>query len=490
MASRTNNNELAASLTSPWRTLAILLVGIFMTLLDVSIVNVALPSIQHSLAASGSTLEWIVSGYALALGLLLIPAGRVGDNIGHKWTFLVGLGIFTLFSLLSALSQNQWEIIAARFIQGLGAGIYTPSVVAYVQLLFQGRERSKAFSIYGAVIGIATAIGPLLGGILVQAGGSYWGWRLVFLVNVPVAAILLPLAIKKLPIAKSDRGPHKLDPVGTIGVAVALLLVLFPLVEGQEKGWPWWTWACFALAAVLFTSIWQWSKRLERRRREPLLAVHVLKQPAFSLGALTAVLYFSAFTSIFFLLSLLWQEGLGRDALATGLMIVPFSLANLVGATQSHRLSHRLGYKVLLMGCVLMAIGLVLVLIMLHLGGASLSAWLLTGPLLLAGLGNGVFIAPNQDFSLKAVPPHDAGSASGMFNTAQRVGSSLGIAAVGTTLFGSIDVAKYHSLPLAFIHASEQALRLNIILVIVTLAFVALLVWYHRSSPTTSVDSP
>lgn len=463
-----------------WTTMFVLMVAIFMTMLDVSIVNVALPSIQHGLHASGSSIEWIVSGYTLALGLLLIPAGRLGDNNGHKKTFLVGLTLFSLASLACSLAQNPAEIVASRFIQGLGAGIYTPSIVAYLQLLFQGRERSKAFAIFGAVIGVATAIGPLLGGVLVNIGGDDFGWRLVFLVNVPIAAAILPYAFMRLPIGRSAREHHhKLDPIGSIGVALGLLLLLFPLVEGRDYGWPWWVWVCFAASAILFVWLWFYEKRLERRKREPLLALHVLTQPAFAFGSLIGLMYFAAFTSIFFMLAILWQEGYGHSALASGLMITPFAIGSLIGSSQSDKLSHRMKQYVLLLGGVLVGIGLGAMLVILHLHSGSFSAWDLALPLFLAGLGSGFFIAPNQDFTLASVPGHDAGSAAGMFNTAQRVGSSFGIAAVGTVLFSSLHVSRA-GIGAAFTKATESAMILNIVLIIVTLALVMSLLAFVR----------
>lgn len=467
--------------------MVILLAAIFMTLLDVSIVNVALPSIQTSLHASGSALEWIVSGYALSLGLLLIPAGRLGDNYGHRRTFLFGLTLFSLSSLACALAQTQSQIVAFRFIQGLGAGIYTPSIIAFIQLLFQGRDRSKAFSIFGAVIGIATAIGPLLGGILVHAGGDEWGWRLVFLVNIPVALVVLPIAYKKLPLGVSKKEHHhKLDPVGIIAVAVALLLLLFPLVEGRNYGWPWWVWACFAAALAIFVGLLRYEKWLERRGREPLLAIHVLKQPAFSLGAITSLVYFSAFTSIFFIMSLLWQEGFGKSALETGLVLTPFAIGNLISSSQSHRASHWLGYKVQIVGTAVMAVSLILILAVLNAHHGSFSGWLLTGPLFLGGMANGVFIAPNQDFALKSVPGQDAGSASGMFQTSQRVGASIGIAAVGTMLFSNLHIGPGHNFAVAFSHATDLALRLNVLLILASLA-LAIILWAYSSKIKSAV---
>lgn len=462
------------TISSHWRILTVLLIGSFMALLDVTIVNVALPSIQHGIHAGSSTLEWVVSGYALTLGLVLITAGRVGDNIGHRWTFLTGLSIFTLASLACSLSQNSGEIIAARLIQGFGAGIYTPAITSYIQLLFTGKERSRAFSIFGASIGLSTALGPLVGGLLVQAGGTSLGWRLVFLVNVPIGIVLFPLAYKMLPHDEGlNKKTHRLDPVGILLLTAGLLLLLIPLIEGQQYNWPLWTFICLITSVPTLYLLWIWEDRLDRTGREPLLAARLLRQPSFAGGSFLALVYFAAFTSIFFTLSILWQEGLGRNAMATGCAVVPFAIGSMFAASQSDKMSARIGRWVLVLGCTLVAIGLALVLVVLHAGGAGISAWALTAPLLIGGIGNGLFIAPNQDFILASVPRQDAGSASGMLATAQRVGGALGIAAVGTLFFHSI---RYMPGPettaKAFSHAAVVATVLNVCLVLLAVLLV------------------
>jgi EmrB/QacA subfamily drug resistance transporter len=460
--------------TDPWKILVILLVGAFMALLDVTIVNVALPSIQHGLQAGRSTLEWVVSGYALALGLTLIPAGRIGDNIGHRWIFLIGLALFTLASLTCSLARNPAEIIISRLIQGMGAGIFQPAITSFIQILFSGKERSRAFSVFGAIIGLSTALGPLIGGLLVQAGGAHWGWRLVFLVNVPIGAVLLPLAFRMLPHdERAVKGNHNVDPVGILLLSAGLLLLLIPLIEGQQYGWPLWTYICFLLVLPVLISLWLWENWLQRRGKEPLLATQLLRQRSFAAGSLLALVYFASFTSIFFTLSILWQEGLGRNAMATGFAIVPFAIGSMVAASQSDKVSARIGRWVLVIGCSLLAIGLGLVLLVLHRGGAAVSAWTLAGPLLLGGIGNGLFIAPNQDFILASVPRKDAGSASGMVATAQRVGSALGIAVVGTTFFSNIHFKpEVDALGKAFSHGAQAATIVNVALVLLAVALV------------------
>lgn len=459
-----------------WETLAILLVGSFMALLDVTIVNVALPSIQHGIHAGNSTLVWVVSGYALTLGLSLITAGRVGDNIGHRRTFLFGLSVFVLASLTCSLAHNSAEIIISRLIQGFGAGIYTPAITSFIQLLFEGKKRSRAFSMFGATIGLSTALGPLIGGLLVQAGGAHWGWRLVFLVNVPIGLIVLPLAHHMLPRDIAGRQRHKFDPVGVGLLSVALLLMLLPLIEGQQLDWPLWTFVCMAAAAPMLVILWLWENHLDSIDEEPLLATHLLRKSSFAAGSMLALVYFASFTSIFFTLSILWQEGLGRGALATGLAIVPFALGSMVSASQSDKISGRIGRWVLVVGCSLMGIGLTILLIVLRLKAANISALDITLPLLLAGIGNGLFIAPNQDFILASVPRQDAGSAAGMLATAQRVGSALGIAIVATTLFSNIHIKpEVNAVARAFSHGAQIATIVNVGLVIIAVALVFIL---------------
>jgi MFS family permease len=252
-----NPDHTSATIPAPapdgpgWRAVSIVLVGAFMALLDTTIVNVALPSIRTGLHASSASLEWIVSGYALAYGLALVPGGRAGDRFGHKRLFLIGLTIFTLASVACGISQSQGEIVAARIVQGLGAGLFFPSISATIQHSFTGPARSKAFGVLGAVIGVSTAIGPLLGGLIIAGVGVHDGWRWVFLVNLLIGAVAIPMAAWRLPKAATHvrRG---FDPVGLGLLTGGLLLLLIPLVEGQPDGWPAWTWICFGGCVVVF----------------------------------------------------------------------------------------------------------------------------------------------------------------------------------------------------------------------------------------------
>ena len=444
-----------------WRAVSVVLVGAFMALLDTTIVTVALPTIHTGLHASDAALVWVVAGYALAYGLALVPAGRAGDRFGHKPLFLIGLAIFTLASAACGLSQNQTEIIAARAVQGMGAGIFYPAISATIQLSFSGAQRSKAFGALGATIGLSIALGPVLGGLIIAGAGAGDGWRWVFLVNVIIGAVALPAAARQLPRARS-RTRREFDPPGLALLSAGLLLLLIPLVEGQQENWPAWCYACLGGSLVVFAALAWWEVRAERRGGDPLLRPSLLAQSAFSAGAVFAIVYFAGFTSVFFTISILWQSGLGRSALMTGLIAVPFSFGALVSASVSDRLSAQLGRMVLVMGCAMVAIGLGLSALVVHLTAPSPNGWALVGPLLVAGLGSGMVIAPNQDFVLAKVPSQEAGTASAILGTAQRVGSAIGIAVIGAVLYGNVHLRPGpNAVAVAFSHSAQLALLAN-----------------------------
>jgi EmrB/QacA subfamily drug resistance transporter len=458
-----------------WLAVAIVLVGAFMALLDTTIVNVALPTIRTGLHASAASLEWIVSGYALSYGLVLVPAGRIGDRIGHKRQFIAGLALFTLASVACGLSRNPGEIIAARVVQGIGAGVFYPAISATIQLAFTGPQRSKAFGTLGAVIGVSTALGPVLGGLIIQAAGSANGWRWVFLVNLFIGAIALPLAawLLPLPAARARRG---IDPVGLALLTAGLLLLLIPLIEGQPDGWPAWTYVSLGASVVVLALLATWEVRTERRGEDALLKPALLARSSFSAGAIFAVVFFAGFTSVFFTLSILWQVGLGRSALASGLAVTPFALGSLAGAANSHRLSARMGRMVLVTGCLLVGAGLGGAAAVLYLTAPHPSGWELAGPLLAAGIGSGIVIAPNQDFVMAYVPRQEAGTASGTLGTAQRIGSAIGIAVIGTVLFGTLSVQPGpDAVALAYSHSSQVAMLVSVGFVLVALLLVVAL---------------
>ncbi len=456
-----------------WFALVVLLAGMFMSLLDTTVVNVALPTIRTSLDASEATLSWIISGYALAFGLVLIPAGRIGDRFGHKWVFFTGLAVFTLGSVLCGLAQDDTQLIIARVIQGLGGGIFFPPVTAFIQLLFPPRMRGKAFGIMGAVIGVSSALGPIVGGLIIQAFGEESGWRWIFAVNVPIGIVALVAAALVLP-ATAEGKKLSTDFVGLLLLAGSLVAILVPLIQGQDAGWPLWTYLSIIGGVVLLVAFAFWERRVAARGDEPLVPPHLFSHPAFTGGTILALVFFAAFTSIFFTISILWQAGLGHTALESGLVSIPFAIGNIIGASQSDRLAQKLGRTVLVIGNGLLSLGLIaLFLILLLVPTADLTNWDLLGPLLVAGFGAGLFIAPNARFIVATVDRSEAGAASGVIGTMQRVGSAVGIAVIGSVLFGNIGaIAGPGDVANAFGQAATPALAVSAAFAVAAFALV------------------
>jgi len=462
-----------------WRALGVLLIGMFMSLLDATIVNVALPTIRTSLSASEATLSWIISGYALAFGLALIPAGRLGDRFGHKWVFITGLALFTVASLACGLAQDGTRLIVARVVQGLAAGIYLPAVTAYIQLLFTGRTRGKAFAIMGAVIGVSSALGPLIGGLLIQAFGNTNGWRLVFVVNLPFGIAALIAATFLLPAGSESRGTSSgVDFLGLLLLSGGLVAILVPLIEGQDQGWPAWTYLSLAGGIALIAVFGAWEVVVARRGKSPLVPPHLFSHPAFTGGVVLALVYFAAFVSIFFTISILWQAGLGHTALESGVVSIPFALGSIAGASQSGRLAARIGRMVLVIGSGMVAVGLIaLWLVLMLVSPGDLTNWDLLLPLLVAGTGSGMFIAPNAQFIIATVDRQEAGAASGVIGTMQRLGAAIGIAIIGSVFFGTLSFPTRGrptpaDLATAFTHSATCALAVSAAFAVVSFLLV------------------
>ncbi|MGN9807718.1 MFS transporter [Micromonospora sp. L32] len=420
-----------------WQALGVGLVAAFMTLLDVSIVNVAVPSMDRALHASPSDLQWVLSGYALTFGLILVPAGRFGDARGRRTAFVVGVALFTLTSALAGLATSPAWLVTTRLLQGAAAGVVNPQVTGLIQQLFPGTERGRAFGLLGATIGISTAVGPLLGGLLIQLGGEEHGWRWVFFVNVPVGILAVVLGWRLLPTrpaGQPDR--HRLDPVGVLLLGVGVLLLLLPLVQREQWQSPW-KWALVPAGLAVLVGFGLWERRYARHRT-PLFDLRLFRLRSYTLGALIALVYFGGFTAIFFIFTLYLQNGLGYSALIAGLAITPFALGSALASTLGGRIVNRFGRPLVGIGLVVVVIGLGTVVLVLR-GSPQHSVPLLTAvPLLVAGLGSGLVITPNQTLTLSQVPVPKAGSAAGMLQTGQRIGSAAGIAAVGAMFFSSL----------------------------------------------------
>jgi EmrB/QacA subfamily drug resistance transporter len=408
-----------------------------MTLLDVSIVNVALPSIERGLGAGPNALQWIVSGYALTLGLLLVPSGRVGDARGRRPAFMAGVGLFVLASAGCGLAPSAAVLVLARLLQGFAGGLVTPQVSGFIQTLFRGEERGKAFGYFGTTVAISTAIGPLLGGALIALFGTHEGWRAVFFVNLPVGALALLLARRYLPPPTPEqRRRTALDPVGVLLLGAAVVCVLVPFIEQR-------TWhsplrpALFPVAAVLL-AVWVLHERRYGREREPLVSLDLFAIRSYVLGAGVAILYFAGFTGVFFTLTQYLQLGLGYAAWEAGLAATPFALGSALMASLGSRQVLRRGRKLVAFGLGTVVVGMAGVWLAVRAEPGAHVALYTALPLLVAGLGGGLVISPNQTLTLSEVPVRRAGSAGGVLQTGQRIGSAAGIAVTGSVFYGSL----------------------------------------------------
>ncbi|GGO50461.1 MFS transporter [Streptomyces lasiicapitis] len=421
-----------------WAAAAVMMVAALMDLLDVTIVNVAIPSIGRDLGASESALQWIVSAYLLGFAATLIVAGHLGDRYGRKVLFLAGTAGFGLASLACGIAQSPGQLVAARAVQGVMAALLMPQVLGSFRTLFRGKERGTAFGMYGAVAGFAAAIGLLLGGLLTDADLFGWGWRSVFLVNIPVAVATFVAGIVLVP-ATRERSAGRPDVLGSLVLAGALVAVVLPLVQGRANGWPVWGWVCLGAGVAALAGLGVVEGRRRSHKIVPLLPVRAFKLPAFSVGVLVQLL-FSVGMQGFFLVFAIWlQSSEGYTPMQAGLVTVAFSVGGFLTAPAADGLAARFGRLVLAAGSLMMAGGFAWVWsAVADASDAHTGAWPLVPGLLVAGAGLGFLVVPLVNVVLSAVPADIAGGASGIFSTAQQFGGALGAAAIGTVFFNHV----------------------------------------------------
>ncbi|MEU2623114.1 MFS transporter [Streptomyces sp. NPDC007157] len=421
-----------------WRALGVCLAAGFISLLDTSIVNVALPSIEHGLGATEAAQSWVVSGYALTFGLALVPAGRLGDMRGRRQAFLFGLAAFTVASAACGLAASPDWLVVFRLIQGAAAGMVAPQTSGLIQQMFQGTERAKAFGLLGSVIGVSTAVGPLAGGLIIDAAGTGDGWRWVFFVNLPIGVAALAAGLRLLPRFPASPGRREeFDPVGVVLLGAGVLALMLPLVQEQQ-----WTgrlkWALVPVGGALLGLFWVWERRQGRLGRAPLVDLDLFSLRSFTRGALISLTYFAGFTTVFFVLALFLQNAAGYSALASGLTVLPFAISSAVGAALGGRLVVRHGRKLVVIGLSGVAVGLLGIAAVAWLVPLEDLGWAAAVPMIIGGIGSGITVSPNTTLTLTLVPVKRAGAAGGVLQTGQRVGSAAGIAVVGSVYFAHL----------------------------------------------------
>ncbi|MFI9718493.1 MFS transporter [Streptomyces sp. NPDC052396] len=457
---------------APWRALSVVLAGVFMAVLDTFIVLVATPAIQRDLNATDADVQLVLAGYQLAYAVALITSARLGDLVGRRRMFLSGLALFTLASAACAAAPGPAALIAARVVQGLGAAAMFPQIFSMIQVLLPPERRARAFGVLGAVIGLAGVAGQLLGGVLVSADLFGTSWRPIFWVNVPVGLLTLALAAAFVPESRAP-GAQRLDLAGAAVLTVALLLLVVPLVEGRQAGWPLWTWLSLAAAVLALAGFLLVERRVEARGGTPLIRPGLLRRRSFVVGMALVLLAYFGINSFFLVLSLTEQDGLGLDTMGAGLIYIPFAVAFFTGSLAAGRLT-RHGARILQAGALLAALGYALAIAVSVHQGPSLAAWDLAPSFVLIGAGNGLLVTPLINTVLSRVPPAEAGMASGVLSTGQQVGGAVGVAVVGVLYYGTLGGAR-HGDAGAYGHALAVALGFHLALCAAMLLLLPLL---------------
>ncbi|WP_432137445.1 MULTISPECIES: MFS transporter [unclassified Streptomyces] len=450
-AAVTTESKHPATDNRPRPLLTVLLAAQFMALLDVFIVNVAAPTIGSDLRASGADLQLVVAGYAITYSVLLITGARLGDRFGHGRVHLAGLALFTAASLACGLAQGATELILFRLAQGAGSALMIPQVLSLIQRSFTGEARIRALGAYSAVLALGAASGQVVGGVLVSADLLGTGWRPVFLVNVPVGLVLLAVGHRVLPRGTGSGHTRSLDGPGLVLLAAAVSLVTVPLVLGQEKDWPLWSWLSLTAGAAVFALFCGYESRLARRGGTPLIAPRVVRHPGMGLAVLRIAGAMTVNAGFLFALTLHLQGGLGDSPLRAGLTFAPTALVfGVIGLTW-RRWPARWQPLLIPAGFVLLALAVLGV-------GLTLESGTHGGVLVFAayfGVGAGVALAfsPTLTGALATVRPEDAADASGLLATVTQLGQLVGVAA-----FGALFLDRLESLGALSAYTSGQAL--------------------------------
>ncbi len=419
-----------------WVALFVLLAAEVMDLLDALITNVAAPSIRVDLGGGASTMQWLGAAYTLAMAVGLITGGRLGDIAGRRRMFLIGALGFTLGSLLCALARSPEMLIACRGMQGLFGSVMLPQGLGAIKEMFDERETAKAFGMFGPIMGLSSVGGPILAGWLIDADLFGTGWRMIFLINLPLGLLAVLGGLRFLPESRSAQ-PPRLDLAGVVLAAIASLLLVYPLVQGRELGWPAWAFASLAAAVAVFGLFGWYESRKRRAGGDPLVVPGLFRKRGFTGGLVVGVVFWAGMAGFSLVFSLFLQIGLGYSPLRTGLATVPWSIGIVAGFGVAQALQ-RFGRRSIHGGTAVMAVGVVAVAATLHLTGTDVTPWDLVPALIVTGIGMGVLMAPFFDIVLAAVEPHETGSASGALTAVQQFGSALGVAVLGTVFFGVV----------------------------------------------------
>ena len=423
-----------------WRALAVCLGGAFITMLDVSVVNVALPSIQTALHAGAAQLQMIIAGYTLAMALLVVPAGRLGDVRGRRMMFIVGIVGFGATSVLAGAAQTDTWLAAVRVLSGAFAGIINPQNSGLIQQMFTGRERGKAFGFMGATIGVATALGPVIGGAIVTLAGPEDGWRWVFFVKVPMVLVIVPLALRLLPRPPTTVASTRLGVPGVALVGLAAACFMTPFITSGAEGGPTlgsWRWGLIGAAMLVVGLFVLWERRYQAKYHAAVLDPALVSNVGYRFGVAVAMAYFAGFSSLFLVVTMVLQRGFSYSALVAGLVGAAFAVGATIAPPVAGRMVARFGRAWVVGGLTLMLVGLVITDAVLRWAPVGAIVPALAGAMLITGLGSGSVISPNQTLTLASVPPRIGGVAGAVLQVGQQTGSSMGTAVVLSGFFAT-----------------------------------------------------
>ena len=460
----------AAATTNPWRALAVILTGAFMASVDGFIVLVGAPAIQANLHATGAEIQLLVAGYQLTYAIGLITGARLGDLYGRKRMFMIGMTVFTIASAACGLTPGIAFLVGARLVQGAGAAMMFPQIFATIQVLLVPERRSAAFGALGAVLGVATTIGQIVGGLLISADILGTTWRPLFLVNIPIGIVALTLCAVLVPESKAPKAT-KLDLAGVGVLTVALFLLVVPLIEGQQAGWPVWVWPSLAVSLLAFAGFAALERRVEARGGAPLISLRLFGDKAFTMGLVLVVVAFSVVYSVSLVLSLTLQDGIGLSALGAALVYTPLAASFFAASLLAAKLTQRFGPRVLQIGAIVSALGFLAMIIAAAASGDRLSYGQLIPSLVLIGAGNGLLLPQLFNAVLSRIGLAEVGMASGVLSTSQQVGGALGVAVVGVVFYHVLGHARPHDVG-AYASALEFGVLCNLVAAVVAIILV------------------
>jgi EmrB/QacA subfamily drug resistance transporter len=427
----------ARSTRSSWLGFSAVLGAALMNLLDSTVVSVAAPVIRDELGGTNATLQWTTAGYTLALAVLLIVGGRLGDMVGRRRMLLIGTVGFTAVSMLCALAWSPEVLAGGRVVQGAFAALMLPQGFGLIRDAFPPAEMAKPLAAFGPVMGIGAVLGPIVGGFLVDANLFGTGWRMIFLINLPLGILTAVLAWAHLPKVAPTAAGTRLDWISVALSAAGTVLLILPLVQGHELHWPAWTVVSLVASVPVFAIFVRRQSRLARAGRTPLVEPSLAGKRSYVAGAGFATIFFAAMGAMF-TIGMMLQIGLGYSAIGASVMMAPWAFGALVGSAVSGVLMAKLGRTLLHVGLALMGAGVLGLAVVYQLAGVELGFGAMALPLLVGGTGMGMIFVPLFDIVLGGVEDREVGSATGALSAIEQLGVTLGIAILGTVFFSII----------------------------------------------------